>query len=63
MSKYRYHCFSVLTIVVIVVLNALTGYINISSQEYVSYGSVSIKRSMLNKADEILSAYDYSEYP
>ena len=63
MSKYRYYCFSVLTIVVIVVLNAMTGYINISSQEYVSYGSVSIKRSMLNKADEILSAYDYSEYP
>ncbi len=63
MSKYRYYYFFALTIIVIAVLNVLTGYINISSQEYVSHGSVSIKRSMLNKADEILSAYDYNEYP
>lgn len=63
MSKYNYYYFFAFTFIIIAVLNVLTSYITISSQEYVSYGSVSIKKSMLSNADEILSAYDYSEYP
>ncbi len=63
MSKHKYHYFFAFTFIIIAVLNVLIGYINISSQEYVSYGSVSIRKSMLSNASEILSAYDYTEYP
>ncbi len=63
MGKHKYYYFFAFTFIVIALLNVLTGYINISSQEYVSYGSVSIRKSMLRNAGEILSGYDYSEYP
>ena len=63
MNKNRYHYFFLLTVIIIAVINVLTVYMNISSQEYVSYGSVSVRKSMLNTAGEILSSYDNSEYP
>lgn len=64
MIKHRYYFYAfVFFIIATFALNILIGYISISSQEYVSYGSVSIRKSMLSNASEILSAYDYSEYP
>lgn len=63
MTKNKYNYFFIATFLIMAVLNILIGYINISSQEYVSYGSVSMKKSMLSNANEILSAYHYDEYP
>ncbi len=63
MTKNKYNYFFAVTFVVMAVLNILIGYINISSQEYVSYGFVSMKKSMLSNASEILTAYHYDEYP
>ncbi len=61
MNKYKYY--GSFVFLIIAALNALIGYINISSQEYVSYGSVSIRKSVLNSVNEVLSDYDYNEYP
>lgn len=62
MIRYRYNLFFVFIVLSAVALNFFIGYANISSGDYVSYGSVSMKKTVVNNADRILSAYDFNDY-
>lgn len=62
MIRQKYNLYFVFMILSAVVLNFFIGYVNINSGDYVSYGSVSLKKSVINSADNILSAYDFSDY-